>query len=179
MYVKTSIREPLVCLVAFVGKLLVCVLPITHCFLNVCIPTNFAALFQLFLSLTTSAFSRAAKSVKSTPIYSAAGTINSRKNVIAALPTALQLYRILFNIVDQNLYSMESPLVLRQRYCIVFFCKNWTINAFLKIKTGWVIPTDTKDIFFNSCLSSLFEDYEKIRKKLLSGGFYCRALKEW
>ena len=96
MFVKMSLRDRLVCFADFVGMNLVAcrlpiapflfLLPLPNCFLTVCLPTLFAAVFKLFLPLTTSAYSGTANSNKSAPTRFAAATIYLRQNGIAVLP---------------------------------------------------------------------------------------------
>ena len=67
MFVRRSPRDRLVCLAEFVGINLLAVLlllPMTKCFLRVCLPTLIAALLKFFLPLTVSAVSGAASSNK-------------------------------------------------------------------------------------------------------------------
>ena len=103
MFVKTSLRDRLICFADFVGmNLLGCRtpmapflfllpavrlrLPSPYCFLKVCLPTLFAVVLKFFLPLTTSAISGTANCNKSAPTRFAAGTIFSRENGIAVLP---------------------------------------------------------------------------------------------
>ena len=56
--VKTSLRDRLICFADFVGMTLLAVLfllPLLTCFVRVCLPTLFAAVFKFVLPLTTSA----------------------------------------------------------------------------------------------------------------------------
>ena len=89
MFVKLSLRDRLNCFADFVGMTLLAVvflLPLPKCFLNVCLPTVFAAVLKFFQSLTTSAISGTANSNKSAPTRFAAATIYLSKNGIAVLP---------------------------------------------------------------------------------------------
>ena len=74
MFVKKSLCDQLVCLIVFVGMTVLCQVPLPNCFLNVCLPTLFAALLKLFRPLTSSATSGAASSIESAPASFAAGT---------------------------------------------------------------------------------------------------------
>ena len=123
MFVKMSLRDRLTCFVDFVGMNLLALLfplPLPNCFLRVCLPTLFAAVFKIFLPLTTSAISGTANSNKSAPTRFAAGTIYLRKNGIAVLPITCASAPKPVHVVDQHLYSMESLLVLKQPSCHVF-----------------------------------------------------------
>ena len=85
MFVKTSLRDRLICFVDFVGMILLAVFflfPSPNGFFRVCFPTLFAAVLKFFLPLTTSAISGTANSNKSAPTRFAAGTIYLRKNGI-------------------------------------------------------------------------------------------------
>ena len=142
-FCKMSLRDRLVCFADFVGvNLLACFaytssfppvapflfllppvrlwLPSPNCFLRVCLPTLFAAVFKFFLPLTTSAIFGTANSNKSAPTRFAAGTIYLRKKEIAVLPITCASAWILVHIVDHHLYRMESLLVLKQPSCNVF-----------------------------------------------------------
>ena len=88
-----SFRDRLDCLVVFVGKILLCLLPpfrqrlsSPKCFFRVCIPTHFAADLNNFSPLKTSPISGAANSSLSAPLRFAAGTTYLRKIGIALLP---------------------------------------------------------------------------------------------
>ena len=84
-----SLRDRLICFADFVGMNLLAVLfllPLSNCFLKVCLPTLFAAVLKLFLPLTTSAISGTANCNKSAPTRFAAGTIFLQKNGIAVVP---------------------------------------------------------------------------------------------
>ena len=89
MFVNMSLHDRLICFADFVGMTplaLRFLLPLPNCFLKVCLPTLFAAVWIFFLPLTTSAISSTANSNKSAPTRFTAGTINLRKNGIAVLP---------------------------------------------------------------------------------------------
>ena len=88
-----SHRDQLDCLVDFVGKTLLCLLPTVrlrlpspNCFFTVCFPTLIAADLKDFLSLITSQTSGAANSNMSAPMCFAAGMTCLRKNGIAVFP---------------------------------------------------------------------------------------------
>ena len=70
----------------FLTAMLLFCLPSRSCFLNVCLPTIWAAVLKFFFPLTTSATSGTAKSNKSAPTRFAAGTIYFLKKVMAVLP---------------------------------------------------------------------------------------------
>ena len=83
-----SLHDRLICFVDFVGKTLLAVLfllPLPNCFLRVRPSTLFAAVWNIFLPLTTSAISGAANSNKSAPLRFAAETIYLRKIETAVL----------------------------------------------------------------------------------------------
>ena len=106
MFVKMSSRDQLDYLVAFVGMILLCLLPpclpyasslpltapfrlrlpSPNCFFRVCFPTHFAADSNDFLPLITSLTFGPANSNLSAPIRFAAGTNYLRKNGIEVLP---------------------------------------------------------------------------------------------
>ena len=97
MFVKTSLRDRLICFVDFVGMTLLAVLfllpvrlrlpsPSPNCFFRVCFPTLFAAVLKFFLILITSVISGTTNFNRSAPTRFAAGTIYLRKNGIAVLP---------------------------------------------------------------------------------------------
>ena len=89
MFVKMSHHDQLVCFADFVGMILLAVfflLPLTYCFLKVCLPTLSAAALNFFPALTTSVISGAANSNKSAPTHFAAGRIQLRKKGIAVFP---------------------------------------------------------------------------------------------
>ena len=88
-FVRVSLRDRLDCFADFVGMRLLAVLlllPLPNIFLNVCLPTLFAAVWKCFLPLTRSAFSGIAKCNKSASTHFAAETIYSSKSGIAVLP---------------------------------------------------------------------------------------------
>ena len=96
MFVKTSLRDQLICFADFVGMTqleLRFLLPTVHlrlpspkCSLKVCLATLFAAVLKFFLPLKTSESFGTGNSNKSAPTLFAAGTIFSRKSGIAVLP---------------------------------------------------------------------------------------------
>ena len=113
MFVKTSLRDRLDCLIDFVGMILLAGLFLLPClgscfpaglsafsfgsflrlsspspnyFLRVCFPTPFAADLKDFLPLITSPISGSANSNRSAPTRFAAGTIYLHRNGIAVLP---------------------------------------------------------------------------------------------
>ena len=98
MFVKTSLRDRLICFADFVGMTLLALfflLPPVPCgslhptVSSKCVfplPTLFAAVLIFFLPLKTSAISGTANSNNSAPTRFAAGRIYLRKNGIAVLP---------------------------------------------------------------------------------------------
>ena len=106
MFVKTSLRDQLDCLIAFVGLIVFCLLPpclpyasslpptapfrlrlpSPNCFFRICFLTLFAADLKDFLPLLTSPISGGANSNMSAPMRFAAGTIFLRKIGIVVLP---------------------------------------------------------------------------------------------
>ena len=130
MFVRTSLREQLVCLVKFVGMILLCLQPLPICFLRICFPTLSAAVSIDFLPLKTSPISGASNSNMSAPMRFAAGTTNLRKKGIAVLPiTCARAPNPLPSAsVFQPLSSMELLLVLKQPSCSVVRFRNecWT-----------------------------------------------------
>ena len=74
------------CLVDFVGRILVFLLPVPNCFVRVCFPTLFAVVLKDVLPLITSPFSGAANSDMSAPRRLSAGRTYLRRNGIAVLP---------------------------------------------------------------------------------------------
>ena len=87
IFVKTSLRDCLVCFAEFVEMTLIAVFfLLPNNLLRVCFPTDLAAAgLKIFLSPTTSEFSGAAISNISSPTCFAAGTIYLRKFGIAFL----------------------------------------------------------------------------------------------
>ena len=128
MFAKMSHRGRPDCLIDFVGKILLCLLPLPNCFFRVCFPTLFAADLKDFLPLKTSPISGAANSNMSAPMRFAAGTIYSRKNGIAVLPITCPRAPKPFLSVFQPLYSMEFLRVLKQPSCCTVCVRNecWT-----------------------------------------------------
>ena len=100
MFVKMFLRDRLDCLVDFVGKILLYLLPpcrtptgafrlrfpSPNFFFKVCFPTLFAADLKDYLHLITSPISGAANSNMSAPLCFKAGTTYLLKNEIAVLP---------------------------------------------------------------------------------------------
>ena len=83
MFAEKSLRDRLVCFAEFAGTSLLAVIflqSLSNFFLKVCPPTLFAAVFNFFCPLETSAISGAANSNKSAPRSFVAGTIFIRKN---------------------------------------------------------------------------------------------------
>ena len=72
------------------------------------------SIFQFFLPLTGSAICGRAGSHKSAPTRFAAGTAPLHKMVLLLFQKLVQLHRMQFHSVDQNLYCMESERVLKQ-----------------------------------------------------------------
>ena len=88
MLIKMSLFDHLARLVDFVGINLLCLLPLPNCLINVSPPTFSATLLKLFLSLTISAVSGVAHSIKSAPTHFAGETTYTSKNGIAVLSKA-------------------------------------------------------------------------------------------
>ena len=121
-----SLCDLLICFADFVGMILLAVLfllPLTNCFLKVCLTTLFAAVLKFFLPLTTSATRGAAKSNQSAATSFEAGTTYLRKNGIATFPITFAMHRIHVHVVDQHLYRIESLLVFKQPSCNVFYVR--------------------------------------------------------
>ena len=79
MFVKTSLRDRLICYADFVGMTLLALLflpPLPNCFLRVFLPTFFVAVLKFFLQPTASTISGAENPNKSLPTLSAAMTMN-------------------------------------------------------------------------------------------------------
>ena len=99
MFVKTSLRDRLICFADSVGMTLLALLflqppvllrlPSPNCFLKVYHPTLFAAVLIFFPPVTTSAISGTANSNKSAPTCFAAGTIYLHKNGFAVLQNGI------------------------------------------------------------------------------------------
>ena len=122
-----SLRDRLICFAYFVGMTVLAVfflLPLPNCSLKICLPTLFAAVLKLFLPLTTSVISGAANSNMSAPTRFAAGTMYLRKMELQFSQQLVQVHRIPVHVVDQYLYRMKSPLVLKQPSCKVFYVRN-------------------------------------------------------
>ena len=82
-------------------------------FLRVYLPTFLEAILEVFLTLTTSAFSSAANSSNEHPKILQWSTFQ-RKKVLRLSQLFVQVQRISFHAVDQNLFRMESRPVLKQ-----------------------------------------------------------------
>ena len=106
MFVKLSLRERLVCLIDFLGMIILCLLPLPYCFCRVFFPTLFPAVVKGFLPLLTSPISGAANSTMSAPMPCATGTIYLCKN-------ELQFYNILCK-------SSKPPSTLSSNRSIVW-----------------------------------------------------------
>ena len=99
----------------------------------------FAVVLEFILQLTTSAVSGARDcyarardcsgaaaifcSIKSAPSSFATWTTNLCQKVIADRQQLVQVHQIFFQAVDQNLYSTEALLDLKQPFCNVFSLK--------------------------------------------------------
>ena len=122
-----SLRDRLDCLVDFVGKILLCLLPPSTCgslhptvFFRVCFPTLFAALLRDFLPQITSQISGTANSNKSAPARFAAGTRYLRKKGIAVLPITCARAPNPLPLclrVHEDLFLSSVPQVLFPRCC--------------------------------------------------------------
>ena len=124
MFLKLSRRYRGTCLIVFVRKTLLWLIPLSNCFLNVCLHTLFAALLKFFLPPTTSASSGAAISIKSVPTPFAAGTTCLRKmewNCCSPFSTIAPNPLSRFQPIP---LFMESLVVLKQPPCNVFFAEN-------------------------------------------------------
>ena len=112
LFPKMPLRERLVCLVNFIGVILLCLQPLRRCFLRVCFPTLFAAVLKDFLPLTTSPISGAAKSDMSAPMRFAVGTTSLRKKGIAvlALTCARALEPVPLCLLTPLMYGVSTCL---------------------------------------------------------------------
>ena len=92
-FVKRSLRDRLVFFADFVRKTLLCFLLSPIYFLNVRLPTLFAALVIFFLPFKTSAISDAANSIESAPTIFVAGPtyITKNGNAVLRLTCAISL----------------------------------------------------------------------------------------
>ena len=127
MIVKMCLRDRLICFADFVGLTLLAVLFLLtplNCFLNICLPTLFAAVLKFFLPLTSSAISGATNSKKLAPTSFAAETIFFCQIEFQFSQYLVQLHRNPIHVVDQYLYRLESLLVLKQPSCNVFWVRN-------------------------------------------------------
>ena len=107
MFVKMSRRDRLICFADFVGMTLLAVLslpPLPNSFFKICPPTSFAAVFNFFLPLLTSAIFDGPYSNESAPTRFAAGTIYLRKNgnAVLAITCASAMIKIFARI---SIYS--------------------------------------------------------------------------
>ena len=138
-----SLGDRLGCLVAFVGRILLCLLPscrtpttpfrlrlpLPNCFFKVSFPPLFEANLKDFLPLKTSPISGAANSNMSRPMRFAASPTFLRKNGIAVLPITSARAPNPFFSVFQPLYSMKFLLVLKQPSSSTVRLRNecWTL----------------------------------------------------
>ena len=131
MCVKMSFHDRLICFADFVGMTLLAVLfllPLPNCFLRVCLPTLFADVLKLFLTLTTSAIVGTAVSNKSAPTHSAAGTIYLRQNGIAVLSiTCVSPSKLSTKTsIERNLYLYWS------NHPLTFFRSELNVGSFFE-----------------------------------------------
>ena len=157
MFVKKSHRVRLVCFADFAGTTLLAVfflLTRANDFVEIRLPTLFAAVLNFFLSLKTSGNPVAANSKKSEPTHIAAGTIFLR-----------EIGFVFLQCTNKCTRSSSSRSTNTSREWSLFLS---LINQFVKClrfetnvgdfseqkKTKREIPTDTRGVFHRACLSS-------------------------
>ena len=127
-------------------------LPPPNCLVRVCFFTLSATVLILFLQLSTSAASNAAKSNKSVPPRFTAGTISTQKWNLNFSKDFCEL-SIFFGLWINHLMKVFSIFPEDPENWYLFPYK-WMLEAILNLKATWVVGYRQRKSFFHSSCSS-------------------------